>query len=110
MGNSGKNFRRIFKPSLSENFVLLVIGQITMLQVIQKNITSLLLKSNTTLTSYPMGLIRAAAIVARENRFRTLSLELKCLGTTVGALKQRLSISRDSTWLPVINFEAYTEE
>ena len=31
-----------------------------------------------------MGLIRAAAILAIDNRFRTLSLDLKCLGKSLG--------------------------
>ena len=36
-----------------------------------------------------MGLIRAAAILAIENRFRTPSLELKYLGTSFGVQKQK---------------------
>ena len=47
-----------------------------------------------------MGLIRAAAILAIDNRFRTLSLELKCLETSFGAQKQKFSIPRDSIWPP----------
>ena len=43
-----------------------------------------------------MGLIRAAAILAIDNRFRTPSLELKGLGTSFGAQKQNFSIPRDS--------------
>ena len=35
-----------------------------------------------------MGLIRTAAILANDNRFRTLSLELKCLGTSLSGAKQ----------------------
>ena len=44
-----------------------------------------------------MGLIRAAAILAIDNRFRTPRLELKCLGTRFGGVKQKFSIPRDST-------------
>ena len=47
-----------------------------------------------------MGLIRAAAILAIDNRFRTLSLELKSLGTSFGGAKQKFLIPRDSTWPP----------
>ena len=47
-----------------------------------------------------MGLIRAAAILAIDNRIRTLSLELKCLGTSFGGAKQNISIPWDSTWPP----------
>ena len=47
-----------------------------------------------------MGLIRAAAILAIDNRFRTASLELECLGTSFGGQKQKFSIPRDSTWPP----------
>ena len=45
----------------------------------------------------PMGRIRAAAILTIDNRFRTPSLELKCLGTSFGGA---ISIPRDSTWPP----------
>ena len=38
-------------------------------------------------TEETMGLIRTAAILAIDNRFRTLSLELKCLGTSFGGAK-----------------------
>ena len=47
-----------------------------------------------------MGLIRAAAILAIDNRFHSLSLKLKCLGMSFGAQKQTFSIPQDSTWLP----------
>ena len=47
-----------------------------------------------------MGLIHAVAILARDNRFRTPNLELKCLGTSFGGTKQTFSIPRDSTWPP----------
>ena len=47
-----------------------------------------------------MGLIRAAAILAIDNRIRTSSLELKCSGTSFGAQKQKFSIARESTWPP----------
>ena len=36
-----------------------------------------------------MGLIRAAAILAVDNRCRTASLEFKCLGTSFGGAKQK---------------------
>ena len=36
-----------------------------------------------------MGLICAAAILAIDNRFRTPSLELKCLGTSFSGAKQK---------------------
>ena len=49
-------------------------------------------------TQWAMGLIRAAAKLALDDRFRTPSLELKCSGTTFGAQKQKFSILRDSTW------------
>ena len=42
--------------------------------------------------------IRAAAILAIDNRFRTPSLELKCLRTRFGAQRQKFSIPWDSTW------------
>ena len=45
-----------------------------------------------------MGLIHTVAILARDNRFRTPNLELKCLGTSFGGTKQKFSIPRDSTW------------
>ena len=45
-----------------------------------------------------MGLIRAAAILAIDNRFRTPSVAFKCFGASFGAHKQKFSISRDSTW------------
>ena len=47
-----------------------------------------------------MTLIRAAAILDVDNRFRIPSLKLKCLGTSFGAQKQKFSIPRDSTWPP----------
>ena len=47
-----------------------------------------------------MGLIPAAATLAIDNRFRTQSLEYKCLGTSFSGAKQKFSIPRDSTWLP----------
>ena len=40
----------------------------------------------------PMGLIRAASILAIDNRFRTWSLELKCLGTSFGGAKQKFGL------------------
>ena len=54
----------------------------------------------TRLTCEGMGLFRAAAILAIENRFRTSSLELKCLGTSFGARKQMFLILWDPTWPP----------
>ena len=48
-----------------------------------------------------MGLIRAAAILAIDNRFRTPSFELKCLGTSFGGQNQKLSIPWLSTWLSI---------
>ena len=56
-----------------------------------------------------MGLTRAGAILAIDNRFYTPSLELKCLGTSFGGQKQKFSIPRDSTWLRVIKAH-YGEE
>ena len=47
-----------------------------------------------------MGLIRAAAILAIDNRFRTPSLQLKCLGTSFGGPKQKFAIPRELTWAP----------
>ena len=44
-----------------------------------------------------MGLIRAAAILAIDNRILTLSLELKWLGTSFGWAKQNILIPWDST-------------
>ena len=41
-----------------------------------------------------MGLIRAAAILAIDNRFRTPSVELKCLGTSFGGAKQKFQHGR----------------
>ena len=41
----------------------------------------------------PMGVIRAADILAIDNKFRTLSLELKCLGTSFGGAMQKVSLS-----------------
>ena len=49
---------------------------------------------------YLMCLIRVAAILAIDNRFRTPSLDLKCLGTSFGAQRQTFSIPRNSTWQP----------
>ena len=42
-----------------------------------------------------MGFIRAAAILATDNRFRTPSLELKCLATSFSVQKQKFSIPQD---------------
>ena len=47
-----------------------------------------------------MGLIRAVAILAIDNRFRTPSLKLKWLETSSGAQKQKFLIPLDSTWPP----------
>ena len=44
-----------------------------------------------------MGLIRAAAVFSVDHRFRTPSLELKCLGTSFGGAKQKFSVPRDLT-------------
>ena len=44
-----------------------------------------------------MGLIRMAAILALDNRFRTPSLELKCLGMSLGG--QKLSFQSPGTQL-----------
>ena len=52
------------------------------------------------LGSTNMGLIHAAAMLAIDNRFRIPSLELKCLGTSFGAQKQKFSIPLDLTWPP----------
>ena len=45
-----------------------------------------------------MGLIGVAAILAIDNRFRTPSLELKCLSRVSVGAKQKFSIPQDSTW------------
>ena len=42
-----------------------------------------------------MDHIRAAAILAIDNRFRTPRLELKCLETSFGGAKQKFSIPWD---------------
>ena len=51
-----------------------------------------------------MGLIHGGGgggdIDHRQYRFRTPSLEFKCLGTSFGGAKQKFSIPRDSTWPP----------
>lgn len=47
-----------------------------------------------------MGFTRGAATLALENGFRTPTLELKCLGTSFGGAKQKLSNPRGSPWPP----------
>ena len=42
-------------------------------------------------TRQQIGLIRAAAILAIDNRFGTLSLEVKCLGKSFGGAKRKFS-------------------
>ena len=50
-----------------------------------------------------MGLIRAVAVLPIDKRFRTPSLELKCLGTSFGGGKRklfnRLELNMAAVWL-----------
>ena len=92
-----KSLEKVVNTELHKLYVWLTSNKLTL--NINKSNFVIFHPSEKKLTFQPvMGFIRATATLAIDNRFLTSSLELKCLGTSFGAQKQKISIPRDSAW------------